>query len=379
MPLIDYLINKTYIYQIGDGRSDYMIVPKADMSNGLSKPTKTQYGETANFDGAYRLNSNRKNNLGSVENNLSFLIGNDGLFDIGYVKKVFHQPPQRVFHFVRDVNGDVKMFFNPTVDVINQPQQKEDPNAEKGQTLEKLGATLKYLISYLFECKPGIACFDYTAFSIAQLLYGNAGLTYGGGATYGSADVLATVLLSSLTLAQKQEFFTTCESTKALVYVDKFFDPTQSPSIEAGQEVISRTLTNNLVNDGETTEIYKDSTADNHIYIIEITGVMNQNEWVEIQNLSNQSTIRFTWASITPSPSVLYYKSHFGKLYNSINAQIPDLNYRKTQPSQPNFLYFSAMKTNNQTIMSTKQTVRVQKNSINNLTIKIENLNTYEM
>jgi hypothetical protein len=106
---------------------------------------------------------------------------------------------------------------------------------------------------------------------------------------------------------------------------------------------------------------------------------MNQNEWVEIQNLSNQSTIRFTWASITPSPSVLYYKSHFGKLYNSINAQIPDLNYRKTQPSQPNFLYFSAMKTNNQTIMSTKQTVRVQKNSINNLTIKIENLNTYEM
>jgi hypothetical protein len=374
----DYLIDKNYIYQLGDGRGNYFIVPKTEMENGLSKPTKSQYQEIASKDGASRTNFTRKNFLGATESNLTFLADNTSIFSLGFIKKIFHQPPQRAFSFTRDVNGDVKMFFNPFVDVIGQPAPKESPNMEYGQATEKLSATLKYQIPYWFECKSGIAYFDYEAFSIYQVLYNTAGLQFDTGILYNTADFLATVTLSSLTLAQKQDYFTACKSTKALVYTDKFFDRTVTPSIESGQELINRTLTNNLVNDGQSTEIYKNTTADNHTYLIEITGVMATNEWVEIQNLTNLSSIRINWRATASSPSVMYYDSYAGKFYNAANAQIDPLNIWVSQ-TQPNFLYFSAMATANQTISSTTELIRVQKTSVNNLTIKIENLNTYEM
>jgi hypothetical protein len=310
--------------------------------------------------------------------NTSFIVQNKDYFDLGYVKKVFNQPPQKTFFYTVTQDLDVQMFFNPAVDTIQTVQQNDTPNQEYGQGIEKVDINLRLANPFVYECKPNIAYFDYSAFSLNQVVYQTGGLTYGLlGLTYGLSEHLASVLLSDLTLEQKQEFFLSCNNTKALIYDDKFFDRT-SFNITADQEVINRTLSNNTVTDISTTTIYKNTTANNRIYLIEITGVMAKGEWVEIQNLDNNSSFRITWEDVGASPATMYYNSAWEKMYLANGTEINPLSYRISQ-SLDHFLYFSPLATQNKTLLKNTELIRLQKNSVNNLTIKIENLNTYHI
>jgi len=372
----NFLKTKNYIYQIGNGRSDFFIFPKTEFGAKVSKPLKQSYSESNFIDGQIRTNLLDRNLLSSAEFNIDFYIEETNYFDLNFVKKMFVAKPTISFYYQTNASEDLNIFFNPTTDIVNTVDQQESSSSSDGQSNLRVNAGLKLPLPFLYECKPSIAYFDYSSFVISQLLYGGGDI-YGGGAVYGQADILSTILLSSLSIENKLNFFTSCNSNKALVYIDKFFNKSFF-SIEAGQEVVNLTLVNNSLVNTPTSNIYRKTTADNRIYLIESSGILNTNEWFSIVNTDNQSSIKVTWTGVSASPAVVYYNSYWERLYDSLGVEINPLNYRIDQ-DQPHFLYFTPLASQNRTLNIQTENLRIQKTSINNLTIKLENLNTYHI
>jgi hypothetical protein len=373
-----YLRNKNYIYQIGDGRGDYFIIPRKEIVANVIKPSKSQYDENNFIDGQSRINLNDRNFLSAANLKLSFLVQDKDYFDLGYVKKVFQQAPQKTFFYTIGSNDSLRMFFNPSIDFVQSVQQEDTAQNKYGQQIEKVDVDLKASNPFVYECKTSIAYFDYDLFAIiGGVVYSNAGILYGAGGIYGSSSSLATILLSTLSIQERLDYFASCTSTKALVYTDKFFDR-DGTGIEAGQEIIDVTLSNNNVNDSVTSTLYKDTTADNRTFIIAISGILNNAEWVSIQNTSNSSSLKFVWTSATPSPAIMYYNSYWDRVYDAAGDEIPPLNYRKERDLSKQ-LYFSPLATQNKTLTNEFENIRLQKTSVANITIRLENLNTYQL
>lgn len=374
----EFLKSKSYLYQYGNGLEDYFVFPKVEFQNVVSKPVKTQYEDSNFIDGAIRTNLTDRNKLGAVDLNVQFLVRDEDYFDLGYVKKVFQSIPRKLFSYTVDSNGDTRFYFTPYSDVIKTVSQEDKSSMENGQRIENVGISLKLQNPYWYECKPNISYFNKDSYAIGAKLFDN-GLTFDSGVVFDEGIAVAKTSISSLSLKTKKVlFFDTPDPSYALVYVDKFFDKT-SFGIEAGQETISQTLTDNSILDVTTTNIYRDTTAPNKTYLIEFT-TLAQNEWVTIQNQSNTSSFKVTWLSASPSPSLFYYNSVWERFYDVNGNQIPMTSVKldKVNPSD-DFLYFSAMSTLNKVVVGETENIRLQKNSSTNETIKIEILNTYQI
>lgn len=372
----EFLRNKIYIYQFGDGLGDYFILPKIELDMKSNKPVKSQY-ENSNFiDGAIRTNLRDRNNFGAVELPLEFIVKQRNYFDIGYLKKMFNKPLQNAYFFTVDYDGNLEMYFNPDMDCTGTINQEVSPNTEFGQQIDRIKVQLTSGLPFVYKCKNSVSFFDFDAFDVVRLVYGG-GATYGGGAKYGQAAALATIALSTLSVEQKLDYFATCEPSRPIVYTDRFFQ-NNAFSIEAGEELVNFTLTSNTIVDTATSTLLADTTADNRIYLIEITGQLSNGESVAIANLDNDSSLEIFWEGVSSSPAVMYYSSYYGKLYQADGTEITTTDYRKGQ-AQDNFLYFSPLSSQNKVLTNTFENIRLQKNSVNNITIKIENLNTYQL
>lgn len=372
----EYLRNKLYLYQFGDGLGDYFIFPKIELSMGSNKPVKSQYEDSNFIDGAIRTNLRDRNNLGSVELSTDFIVKQSNYFDMGYLKKMFNKPLQTAYFFTVSYEGNLEMYFNSDIDCTVTVNQEVSPSSEYGQQIDKVRVGLTSGLPFVYKCKNSVSYFDFDAFDVVRLIYGG-GATYGGGAKYGQASALATIALSTLTVDQKLSFFGSCEPTKPIVYTDKFFQ-NSTFGIQAGEELINQTLTSDTQVDLATATLLADTTADNRIYIIEITGQLSNGESVAIRNMSNDSSLEIYWEGSSSSTAIMYYSSYFDKLYQADGTEITATDYRKGQIAS-NFLYFSPLSSQNKVLTNTFETVRLQKNSINDLTVKIENLNTYQL
>lgn len=374
----DFLKIKNYLYQYGNGLEDYFIFPQIGFQNIVNKTVKTQYEDSNFIDGAIRTNLTDRNKLGAADLNINFLVEDNDYFDLGYVKKVFQSIPRKLFSYTLDANGDIKFYFTPYSDVTKTVSQEDKSVMENGQKIENVEISLKLQNPYWYECKSNISYFNKDAYVISTKLF-DAGFTFNSGVVFDEGTTVAKTSISSLSLKNKKSlFFDTPEPSYALVYVDKFFDKA-SFGIEAGQEVINQTLTNNLILDITTSNIYRDTTAANKTYLIEFTQLA-QNEWVSIQNQSNSSSFKVTWLSSSTSPTLFYYNSAWERFYDINGVQIPmtSIKIDKINASD-DFLYFSAMSTLNTVITGTTENIRLQKNSTTNETIKIEILNTYQL
>lgn len=374
----EFLKSKNYIYQYGNGLEDYFIFPQTEFQGIVNKSVKTQYEESNFIDGAIRTNLTGRNRLGAVDININFLVQDKDYFDLNYVKKVFQSIPRKLFSYTLDGNGNIRFYFTPYSDVIKTVSQEDKSSMESGQKIENVGISLKLPNPYWYECKPNISYFNKDTYAINAKLF-DAGFTFDSGVVFDEGTTIAKTSISSLSLKTKKAlFFDTPDPNLALVYVDKFFDKTRF-EIEAGQEVISQTLSTNSILDIQTTNIYRNTTAPNKTYLIEFTQLA-QNEWVTIQNQSNTSSFKVTWLSSTASPSIFYYNSVWERFYDVNGNQIPmaNINLDKVNPND-DFLYFSAMSTLNKIVVGETENIRLQKNSSTNETIKIEILNTYQI
>lgn len=368
------LQTKHYIYQIGDGDGDFYIPSKNELSANDSVTIRQEYEQTTFSDGQIRKNLANRNYIEDSTIEFSFLVRNEDAVSLDYVKKILNLKILKAFFVKYDSNSYPSVFFNPSVDVVSYKTQTVQPSEELGQTYQRVSATLKLAENpFLYECKPNIAYFDETASVVNKLLIGS--FVIGDGSIIGQADIVSKVLLSGLTLSQLQSFFEDCNPKKQLIYIDKFFDKSEF-NITTGQEVINQTLTSNAIVSTQTTTIYKNTTAENRTYLIEISGILNQNEWISIRNASNDSGIKITWKSTTPSPSVIYYNSFYNACFNSSGAKIETVLIDQPESF---FLFFSPLKTFNTSFQNEYEIIQLNKVSTNNLTVKVENLNTYKI
>jgi hypothetical protein len=142
MTLEDFYINKNYLFQLGNGLTDYLLFQQLESETEYQLSLKAQYEELNNGDGAIRTNLSDRNYLSAVEIPISYVL-KDTKGNISLVKKSFLLPPQKAFFFNVEADGWITVYFNPNMDVVNPYSPKNSSRQEYGQREDVINATLK--------------------------------------------------------------------------------------------------------------------------------------------------------------------------------------------------------------------------------------------
>jgi hypothetical protein len=374
--LQEYIRTKQYLYQFGNAFEDYFVFPKTNFSAPVSKSVKTQYLEANFIDGVIRTNLTDRNKLTGIDLETNFQIQNNSYYTLDYVKKVFFSRPKKIFFYTLDNDENIRFFFNPFADVSKTIEQKEQSQVDDSQLIENVQVGFKLPLPFVYECGANISYFDKDSYQTNVVRF-NSGSTFNSGKIFNAGINAGRKLISTLSINTKKLLFANpAKPIYPLFYIDKFFDRSYF-AIES--PIINTTLTNNNVTDIVTNNSYKNTTAKNSVYLIEI-GQMAQGDVVSIRNQSNASSFNITWLDSTSSPALIYYNSVWQRFYDGNGIQIP-LSSIKTEKveSGDDFLYFSALANSDKIFAFETEIIRLQKQSSTNISVKIEILNTYQL
>jgi len=389
--------SKFYLYQLGDGLSDFIVFPKSNLTCRVSHTVKLAEVENNFFDGKVRLNLGQRNRLGAPTLEISFVWPKTNYFDLHQVKKVFFSEPKPIFFYTYNTNeDDIEFYYSPFADAVEIVSQEQQPNNDLGSDFEWLKVKLQLLLPFVFKCSGceyWLRYYDYFNYSLnisgGNLYYNKPGLVYGAsGNNYGQTTSnvsLVTSDYSTLSNKQRKQLFLEREQGPVLVWPEPFFKPV----VDAGDDLPflaqSSTLTTN--NDVFVTlsPLLKKTTAENRIYCILLrtsntsNPVFNENQSILIENVDNQSNLIIEWKATTNSPHTLMFLSYTQKLYDFTSptaTEIPLANYRIKQ-TKPNFLYFSALGKQNTIFAKNAEKVRLKKTNSFNTIVEINVLPAY--
>lgn len=372
LPADSYQKRKKILYQFANGLADYFVFPVTELEVGVGSGLKTNYVNNRLTDGLINISVNEKFRKNAYIYTISFLIKDTDLFDIDYVKSVFWNGyRQLAFFYDVNVNNNITFYYTYlTVTASFLEGRKPAENKfNQGQLVYTVELTAEN--PFLFACDASLAYFDKSAF-VANERKWDEGLWDSG--LWDPGIALSTIAISGLTLQQKLDlFYNNQDNDNALVYTDKFFNPS-SYSL-GGNLVIDQSLIVNTPVDVQTSSFLADSTADNRTFIVELS-TMVLNDTVSILNQTNDSGILFTWLSAVSSPVLFYYNSVKNRCYQADGTIIPTSDIQIIQQSNA-FLYFNPKRTLNAVISTFNDSIRLQKNSSSTITVKIEALKTY--
>jgi hypothetical protein len=366
-----FLKRQKILYQFGNGLSNYFIFPKPELNIGVGSSLKTNYENNRLTDGLINLSVDQKFKKGAYIYTVSFLLQNKDYFDIDYIKSVFWNGYRQLsFFYDLDIDSNLTFYYNyltVTASFVEEFKSKEDFN----QSTIKFSVELTAENPFVFACDSSIAYFNKSAFVVSEKKW-DVGLWDVG--VWDAGITVATIAISSLTLQQKLDLFYDCQNNdNALIYTDRFFNPTTYSL--GGSLIIDQTLTVGTPVDVQTTSYLIDSSADNRTFLIQLSA-MATNDTVSITNITNNSGLLFTWRSATSSPSTFYYNSVKNRCYQSDGTIILTSDIQIIQQSN-SFLYFNPKRTLNGVISTFNDTIRLQKSSTSNISVKIEALKSY--
>ena len=207
-----YQTRKKYLYQFANGLASYFVFPCTELDIKTSGDLKTNYTNNRLRDGLINLSVSEKFRKGAYVYTVTFLIKNTDLFDVDYVKSVFWNGyKQLAFFYDLDSNSNMSFYYNIlTVTKSFLEDYSSTESLNQGP--------------FLFGCDTTIAYFDKSAYVINERKWDE--LLWDSG-KFDPGIALSTIAISTLTLQQKLDlFFRNVDNDNALVYTDKFFNPT---------------------------------------------------------------------------------------------------------------------------------------------------------
>lgn len=367
------------LYQFGDGFEDYYLFSPVDIMVIPSVSLKTLYQTNDGIDGQVKLNKNDRFKKTAISYKVDFRVNTNDYIDIDYIQQVFNQGGRKIsFFYDLDSDGFVQFYFTyltVTAPPIISYQAQQDRNQEE----KILSIGLSADTPYLYKC-TNPAYFDREVFAYSQPRFvsasGDDGETlYDDGiSTYDQGVSVATIPVANLTKEERFDYFTGIKPRLPLVYTDRFF-ARENYSINTNNLLLDTTLSSASTTT-TTNEALDESSGENNKYLIEI-GQMAQNEEVSIKNQTNNTGIKFTWLSASPSPDPILYNSDSNRAYNSSGSVIATTDLR-IERLLGGYLYFNPRRTLNKALTLTGDQLLIEKTTGGNLTLKIEALITYQ-
>lgn len=374
----DQLESKQNLYQFGNGLNDnYYIFNKTQLTTKGTISLKSNHFESFSVDGFTKINVGERNKKSGQDLSVEFLVTDKDFFGIGYIQQVFNSKERKLFYYDLDINNFVNFYFCPNADPLGIPNQEILPVENYGQGVKLLTAKFK-TPPFLYRCKPNLAYFNKNAIVSFIPRCDDNVTRCDASVPFDAANTIFVVSLAALSNNEKLNLFINPKQPdNALVYTDKFFD-LDDFSINNSEAVVNVTLVNNSTNDLLLTSFFNDTTANNNIYMIEL-GQLATNNTLAITNLDNGSDLLIRWLNVANSPTTLIYNSAKGKLYDSALKTEINPSFYAVNSTLGTKLFFTGIATKNQTLNIAPQQIRLQKNTPENLTVKIESLKTYHL
>lgn len=363
------------LYQFDNGfDSNYYIFNKVELEVTGNNTLKTAYDDSFDFDGASKVNFGERNKKTAQSITVNFLVNSSDYFTPIYVDQVFNSKEKKLFWIFLDDHNFFRVFFQPNVDPVKTPNVEYKSQERLGQYSKIKTVQFAGLTPFLYECKPNVAYFNKDAI-VGYQPRTNDGIARTNQIVTNQGLNFAAVPLSSLTNDDKLSLFVTPnQPDNAIVYTDKFFD-LSSMYVDNSEAVINTTLTDNSSATFQLTDFFRDTTAENNVYIIEL-GQLLEGESLKITNTGNNTDLVINWLDSTASPANITYNSVKNKLYDPATKEEIDGSKYSVYPLSKK-LYFTPLATRNMTISVTNELLQLQKTTGSNLTVKIEALKTY--
>lgn len=363
-------INQKILYQMGDGRGNHFIFPKTELAVSSSSSIKTMFDDNSGINGLINNSLSEEFKKGAYEFTIDFMLDNKDYIGLDYVKSFFWNGYKTIaFFYDLDKNGFINFYYT-YLTITNSFLENYSSQIDYANDKIKVQVSVTAENPFFYETF-GLQYFNENTYT-PSLWDGSRTLDGSWNLDIGETSSIFNFANLSNDL-KKQYFYDECgENAKPLIFVDRFFK-IENMAISSNL-LVNQTLTTNALLDTTTNNLLIGSTAKNPIYLIEI-GSLNQNETLSIQNLSNNSGLKFTWLSSATS-GVIYYNSFKNRCYNSNKEIISERDIR-IEILNNKFLFFNPQKNMNKLSTVNNDNLRIQKNTSSNLTLKIETLKTF--
>lgn len=384
-----------YAYQFGDplkyvGLQDphsFLFVREDGFSQVASIQMK-------NYESDLPFSDGKKNHFG---NNLSLLSGNDIIidvivsadYDLNYLDLIFIRKRKKLF-FVQKNNDSYKVFVTFASYKGGLGKTIEDIEIRGGENL-KFDVTFSIDSPLVLDITDEVNLLNHQVLSNVTTWSQNiAGSGWGVSTGFGWGISLANyvVPLSSLTINEIEEYLGDFCNPKGyyLSWTNTWVDTLEEVTEVTNGQTITLSSNNTLAS-FSLSQLDLASSDLNKIWKIQIehSGGLATDNYVRIENPRLNSGFILTWKGTGNSPSKILFNTAQNYLYDLVNNRVIDKTQYDIQLANTStynsFLSIESTKISNvnpnPNILNITPSITTQKNSANNITIKLLNLKTF--
>lgn len=364
-------LDKKIPFQFGDPRNGDFIVFDCDNLGIQYKPSiKLERTKSALFNGESRLNGDEPNKRDDTSIKLSFALQKGTIYSESFILSLFSNSPRKLFVYEPIDNGNGYKILWQYAECASMPQLTGgiDIGAEEYEEYEvnmllanpefyEADDTLSYFV-------PGQTLYKFTDPAMFQFLDTGA-------IELGSYEIDSFPAFSNLTTASAQYSYLTGRLPVSVL--DRYFK-VEDYSI---YPLLTKTLSSTPL--FTTSEgINLETSVQTEIYAIELES-LNQNEYIQVTNLSTNSDVKITWINTTANPNKLLFISVDNLLFDPITQTKINSNYYTIDSTTKTSLYFNKYMQwyNNPYLLVQKDTDNLMLQSTTTNQIKISTLKAF--
>lgn len=309
-------------FQFGDPRNgDFIIFNCSDLGLNYRPRVKTERTKSSLFDGEARLNGDDRNKLDDTVIKLSFAIPTTSRYTQDYILGLFTDKPRKLFVYQEGIQEGlpVDSVMWQYAECVGVPSVFSGIN-EQGAEYKKYDVDLILANPEFYKTDDSLSYFvsgetlyKFTDPEMFEFLDAGA-------IQFGSYEINSFPLFSNLNSSQQYEYL---QGELPISVVDKFFN-VESYEIGSGLSVTS-TSTQQFI---KSTGLNLKTSRPTYTYLISLEA-LNQNEYVQVTNLTTSSDVKITWLNTTANANNL--------LFNSVDNIV----YDPTTQEEINPLYYS--------------------------------------
>jgi hypothetical protein len=337
MPQTNLYNGTKKLYQFGG-----YVFGETNFNSDYSTTAKVQQSNSVLLDGAIRLNGYDRNTIDDRTITVSFRIKDTESID--NLQFEFFGQPKKIFFVHYEKRGFINILFN-YAECINLTGH----GFSSGDVFnQEFTATFRLMSPFLYKCQENLYLLDSKLFPVSNRTYWGDGVTtWGGGAIWGDTSSLGVNLdLVNQSFATMDKYFgCNCEAGFPLFYYDAFIKKEfYLPTATALTQTANLATVNNTFQT-LSSNLQLKGTFENRLIVVKILAILQQNQWIEITNQDNNSSIRITWLDPSPlgSPNLVLFANDF-ELYNFDQGNVPitDNNRFQIDVNSEDSLYFSS-------------------------------------
>lgn len=307
-------IDRKIPFQFGDPRrGDHIVFDCTNRAFSYTPSFKMEQANSSIFEGEAKLNGDERQNLDLTKVTLKFGFVDGSKYTPDFIYKIFSQEPKRLFVYQEGLadSKPVQRVLWQYAYAASMPEIVSGTDRQEGEGFQTYSIDLILISPEFYECDNTLSYFVANqTFPVYDGTY-----DYDGTITYGEYENNTLRSFNDLTVDEQYDYL---QGELPISIEDRFIrNELLDLTVTGSRKAYSITTNNKEYTDSAGINLQCSRPTEN--YLLKLDS-LSLNEFVQIINISNNSSVKITWTHSLASPE-LVYNSFYDIVFDGVTGK----------------------------------------------------------